>query len=57
MKFQIYKIGNRIAIKTIQKKYSKVTHFNFENAKKVFRKMNKYDWEIEFLDDSVKIIL
>ena len=47
MKFEIYEIGNRIAIKTIRKTYSKVTHLKIEEAKKTLININKNGWKIQ----------
>ena len=57
MKFQFSKLGNRIAVKTVRKTYSKVTYLTVEEAKKTFKKINHNGWNVEFIDDSVKIIL
>lgn len=59
MKFICYKIGNRIAIKTIKenKKLCKITHFTFEKAKKVILNILKNGWTVEFLDNSKNYLL
>ena len=47
IKFEAYTIGNRIAIKTIRKTYSKVTHLRIEEAKKTITNIKKNGWEIQ----------
>ena len=57
MKFEIYTIGNRIAIKTIKNKYCKITHLRIDEEKRTIKKMRKNNWEIIFIDEKVKVIL
>lgn len=57
MKFQFYTLGNRIAVKTVKRQYSKVTFFTVKEAKKVFKKINMNGWTVEILDNKTNIIL
>ena len=47
MKFEAYEIGNRVAIKTIKRTYSKVTHFRIEEAKKTIKNIRKNGWQVQ----------
>lgn len=57
MKFEFSTLGNRIAIKTIHRTYCKVTYLTVEEAKQTMKNIRKNNWEIKFVDDSVKILL
>lgn len=59
MKFEFSTLGNRIAIKTIRRTYCKVTYLTVEEARQTIKNILEMqrNWEIRFVDDSVKILL
>lgn len=46
MNFEVYEIGNRIAIKTLKEPYQKITHLRYEEAKKTIQKIHQNGWTI-----------